>query len=67
MSAILNSLLDQERRADCRANDRAMAMGKPIIGRQPTIHPVRNSRLHHAEPVRSECSNAARVATSRVW
>ena len=31
MSAILESLLDDERRAECRANDGAMAMGGPII------------------------------------
>lgn len=47
MSAILDSLLDDERRAECCVNDRAMAMGWPIIARQVTIQPVqRNSRLH---------------------
>ncbi len=47
MSAILESLLDDERRAQCCANDRAMAMGWPIIASQVTIQPVqRNSRLH---------------------
>jgi hypothetical protein len=59
MSVILDSLLDDERRAACRANDGAMAMGWPIIASQFTIHPVqRISKLHSA---RSERSNAARV------
>jgi hypothetical protein len=67
MSAILDSLLDDERRAECRANDGAMAMGQPIIASQPTIHPERTSRLHHAEPARSERSNAERVAANGPW
>jgi CheY-like chemotaxis protein len=54
MSAILDSLLDDERRAACRANDEAMAMGQPIFSSQSTIYPERTSRLHHAEPARSE-------------
>ena len=63
MSMILESLLDDERRAECRANDRAMAMGRPIAGR-PAIHPVqRTSRLL---PARRERSNAARVATNEL-
>lgn len=32
MSAMLDSLLDDERRIRCRANDAAMAAGAPIIG-----------------------------------
>jgi hypothetical protein len=32
MSALLDSLLDDERRIRCRANDAAMAAGAPIIG-----------------------------------
>jgi hypothetical protein len=64
MSAILESLLDDERRAECRANDRAMAMGRPIIAYQPTIHPVQHtSRLH---PARSERSNVAQLATNEL-
>lgn len=47
MSAILESLLDDERRAQCRVNDVAMAMGRPIIASQVTIQPgQRNSKLH---------------------
>lgn len=57
MSAILDSFLDDERRAECRANDGAMAMGQPIIASQPTIHPERTSSLHHAQPARSERKN----------
>jgi hypothetical protein len=57
MSVILESLLDDERRAECLANDRSMAMGRPIIASQSTMHPVhRISRLH---PARSELSNVA--------
>jgi len=64
MSVILESLLDDERRAECRANDGAMAMGRPIIAYQPTIHPVqRTSRLH---PVLSERSNVAQIATDEL-
>lgn len=64
MSVILESLLDDERRSECRANDGALAMGRPIIASQPTIHPVqRTSRLHAS---RSECSNAAQVATNEL-
>ena len=63
MSVILESLLDDERRAECRANDGAMAMGRPIIASQPTIHPVqRTSSLHPAWSV----SNAAQVATNEL-
>lgn len=40
MSAILESLLDDERRAECRANDGAIAMGRPIIASRPTRKPV---------------------------
>lgn len=54
MSAILDSLLDDERRAVCRANDGAMDMGQPIIASQRTMHPERTGRLHHAEPARSK-------------
>ena len=64
MSVILESLLDDERRAECRANDGAMATGRPIIASQPTIHPVqRTSRLY---PARSERSNAVQVATNEL-
>jgi hypothetical protein len=64
MSVILESLLDDERRAECRANDGAMAMGRPIIAYQPTIDPVqRTSRL---PPARSERSNAAQVAANEL-
>jgi hypothetical protein len=64
MSAILESFLDDERRAECRANDGAMAMGRPIIASQPTIHPVqRSGRLH---PARGERSDAAQVATNEL-
>ena len=40
MSAILESVLDAERRAECRANDGAMAMGRPIIASRTTCKPV---------------------------
>lgn len=64
MSVILDSVLDDERRAECRANDGAMAMGRPIIASQPTIHPAqRASRLH---PARRERSIAAQVATNEL-
>ena len=64
MSVILESFLDDERRAECRANDGAMAMGRPIIAWRPTNHPVlRTSRLH---PARSEGSNPAQVATNEL-
>ena len=64
MSAILESFLDDERRAECRANDGAMAMGRPIIASQPAIHPVqRTGRLH---PAWSGHSNAAQVATNEL-
>jgi hypothetical protein len=56
MSLILESLLDDERRAECRANDGAVAMGRPIIASQSTTHPAqRTSTLH---PARSERSNS---------
>jgi hypothetical protein len=61
MSVILESLLDDERRAACRANDGAMAMGWPIIASQFTIHPVRRiTRLH---PARNERSNPTQGPT----
>ena len=64
MSVILESLLDDERRAECRANDGAMAMGRPIIASRHATNPVqRTSRLH---PARSEGSNLAQVATNEV-
>ena len=64
MSVILESLLDDERRAECRANDGAMAMGRPIIASQPTIHPVqRTSRLH---PARSNRSDEAQISTNEL-
>jgi CheY-like chemotaxis protein len=61
MSAILNSVLDDDRRAECRANDRAVAMGQPIIASQPTIHPERTSSLHYAEPAGGEHSKECTV------
>ena len=64
MSVILESLLDDERRAECRANDGAMAMGRPIIASQPTIHPVQRTGSLH--PARGERSNAAHVATNEL-
>jgi hypothetical protein len=36
MSVILESLLDDERRSECGANDGAIAMGWPIVAYQPT-------------------------------
>ena len=54
MSAILDSLLDDERRAECRANDGAMAMSHPIIASQHSIQTTRTSSLHRAQPARSE-------------
>jgi hypothetical protein len=47
MAAMLDSLLDDERRIRCRANDAAMAAGAPIVGGAPsqrllnTYSPVR--------------------------
>lgn len=62
MSVMLESLLDDERRAECRANDGAMAMGRPIIASQPTMHSVqRTSRPH---PARNERPDAAQIATN---
>jgi hypothetical protein len=64
MSVILESLLDDERRAECRANDGAIAMGRPIIANRPTSDAVqRNTRLH---PARTERSNPAQVATNEL-
>jgi hypothetical protein len=64
MSVILDSLLDDERRAECRANDGAMAMGQPIVASRPAIHPVQRASTLH--PARSERSDAARVATNEL-
>jgi hypothetical protein len=44
MSAILESVLDDERRGECHANDGAMAMGQPIGGSQHTIQPEHTSK-----------------------
>lgn len=65
MSAMLESLLDDERRVRCRANDAAVATGRPIIDGQPTTPPVRCiNQLHpHTVPARSKRSNAALMAT----
>ena len=64
MSVILESLLDDERRAECRANDGAVAMGWPIIASRPANQPVqRTTRLH---PAQSERSKPQRVATSEL-
>lgn len=60
MSVILDSVLDDERRAECRANDGAMAMGQPIIASRPAIQTAqRTTTLDFA---RSERSHAARVS-----
>lgn len=61
MSSILDSVLDDKRRAECRANDRAIAMGRPIIVSEPTLQPVRrtSSLHHHVASARSEGSGAA--------
>jgi hypothetical protein len=49
---------------DTHGSDGAMAMGRPIIAYQPTIHPVqRTSRLH---PARSERSSVAQVAANEL-
>ena len=64
MSVILESLLDDERRAECRANDGAMAMGRPIIASQPTFNPLQlTTRL---QPARRDRSKPAHVGTSEV-
>src|SRR5687767_6671554 len=64
MSVILESLLDDERRAECRDNDGAMAMGRPIIASRSAIRPVeRTSRPH---PPQCERSIVARVATDEL-
>jgi hypothetical protein len=64
MSVILESLLDDERRAECHANDGAIAMGRPIIASQHTLDPMQGtSRLLHAP---SERSNAAHIATNEL-
>jgi hypothetical protein len=64
MSVILESLLDDERRDECRENDGAMAMGRPIIASRSAIHPV--ERISRPHPPRSERSIAARVATDEL-
>ena len=68
MSAILESVLDEVRRAECRANDGAMAMGRPIIASQH--RPARAAHQqpdHHAAPARSERSPASLVTTDELW
>lgn len=72
MSAILESLLDDERRAECRVNDGAMAMGRPIIASQLTFDAVQpSSRLHRTikrvASAPSEHSNAPLGATGELW
>ena len=69
MSEMLESLLNEERRVRCRANDAAVATGRPIIVSQPAIGPVRrtSSLHHHAAPPRSEPSNPVLVATDELW
>lgn len=64
MSVILESLLDDQRRSECRANDGAMAMGRPIIASQPPSTP--SSAPVSLHPARSERSNAAHVATNEL-
>jgi hypothetical protein len=64
MSVILESLLDYERRAECRVNDKAVDMGRPIIANPPTNRPVeRNTSLH---PARGEYFNPAQYATNEL-
>jgi hypothetical protein len=53
MSAMLDSLLDDERRIRCRANDAAMAAGAPIIGGAPS-----QRLLNSYSPVRFTTSPA---------
>lgn len=64
MSAILESLLDDQRRAECLANDGAIAMGRPIIAYQPTVHHVQ--RTNGLYPSGSERSNTAQVTNSEL-
>ena len=64
MSAILESLLDDERRAECLANDGAIAMGRPIIAYQPTLPAVQ--RTNRLQPAGSERSYAAQLTTSEL-
>jgi hypothetical protein len=53
MSAMLDSLLDDERRIRCRANDAAMVAGAPIIGGAPS-----QRLLNSYSPVRFTTSPA---------
>lgn len=68
MSVILESLLDDERRAECRANDGAMAMGRPIIASQPTNHRARRSAGDRAsqQHLATKRSNPNRL-TFQAW
>lgn len=69
MSAMLESLLDNERRLRCRVNDAAMATGRPIIVSQPKSFLVwrASELLRHAVPTRSDRSKSALMATDERW
>ena len=64
MSALLDSLLDDERRVKCHINDGAMAMGRPIAASQTTTQAVgRSGSLNHYEvPAQSERFRTALAA-----
>ena len=64
MSQFLECLLDDERRAECGANDAAMAMGRPIVARRPTIQPVQRTTKPH--PAQSESLKPAHLATDEL-
>jgi hypothetical protein len=63
MSAMLESLLNDECRATCCVNDAAMAAGRPILVSQAAIRGVqRTNDLQHREVrAQSDPSNAAPV------
>jgi hypothetical protein len=68
MSAMLESLLDDERRLRCRVNDAAMAAGQPIVVRRPDTRPVRRTdKLHDPVPARTGRSDAALMAADELW
>jgi hypothetical protein len=68
MSALLDSLLDDERRVKCRVNDGAMAMGRPITASLHAAHAVRHTyNAHHdVAPSRSERLKAVMAATEEL-
>jgi hypothetical protein len=64
MSALLDSLLDDERRFRCRVNDAAMAAGRPIVmGHATSRSSWRIDGLCDPERGRSDHADAALVAT----